>query len=182
VKKTLAEKYEFVKELHGEIHSFYTQLQKLSIDSAQLQRLEALISCIRNCMYAAKSSKDAQHDVAQLENSSNDIKYNFYLETRDRIKKYCHALLAVLHAKPNKSDFDELVTVYNDITNGYTATLEQLYREGVSDKVNEIEITTLINFNREAFTSCKALAFGIKEYVLKHDEAAYFDDLPGFIR
>lgn len=180
--KTVQDKYDYIKYLHGEIHSYYIQLQKITTDKDEIEKLDSLISSIRNCMYAAKSSKDAYSDVRQLKNSSNDVKYNFYLQAQNSIKKFCVKLSEVLISEDSHVYFDELSAVYKSITNGYTLTLKQLYKEGIAKNVNEIEITTLINFNREAFTACKALVFGIKDYLLDRKQAGYFDDLPGFIR
>ncbi len=180
--KNVEDKYDYIKYLHGEIHSYYIQLQKITTDKDEIEKLDSLISSVRNCMYAAKSSKDAYGDVRQLKNSSNDVKYNFYLQAQNSMKKFCVKLSEVLSSEDRHLYFEELSATYKSITNGYTSTLKQLYKEGFAESVNEIEITTLINFNREAFTACKALVFGIKDYLLDRKQAAYFDDLPGFIR
>ena len=52
----------------------------------------------------------------------------------------------------------------------------------MAENVNEIEISTPINFNSERVTAFKSITFGIKGYLLDTNEAEYFDELPGFIR
>jgi phosphate:Na+ symporter len=48
--------------------------------------------------------------------------------------------------------------------------------------VNETEITTMLNFNREIFTGFKSLVFAVKDFLLDKEQSKQFDDLPGFIR
>jgi phosphate:Na+ symporter len=180
--KTSLEEYDHIKYLHGEIHSYYIQIQKTASDNDDIEILDRLMSSVRNCMYAAKSLKDAHSDIQQLKNSSNDTKYNFYLQTREEMKKFCRKLAHLLEAEDTSSHLNSLTDIYKSVTAGYTSTLQNLYRKGIAENVNEIEITTLINFNREIFTSFKALVFGAKDYLLGHEQARYFDELPGFIR
>jgi len=180
--KTIREEYDHIKYLHGEIHSYYILIQKTASGKDDIEMLDRLVSSVRNCMYAAKSLKDAYSDIQQLKNSANDTKYNFYLQTREEMKKFCQKLASLLEEVDTSEHLNTLATIYKSVTEGYTSALQNLYREGIAENVNEIEITTLINFNREIFTSFKALVFGAKDYLLDHDQARYFDELPGFIR
>jgi phosphate:Na+ symporter len=56
------EKYEYIKFLYGEIHSYYIQIQKTTTDKEDVEKLDRLMSSVRNAMYAAKSFKDALPD------------------------------------------------------------------------------------------------------------------------
>lgn len=88
----------------------------------------------------------------------------------------------MLNKKNEKNYFEELTALYQSVTKGYTETLQLLYKENLANRVSEIEISTLINFNRELYTSFKSVLFGLKDYLLTVREAEYFDALPGFIR
>ncbi len=180
--KPVAEKYEYIKQLHGEMHRFYLRVQHTNTDRTDNERLEQLISSIRNSMYAAKNIRDAQHDIEQVRNSSNDVKYSFYTSSKEKTAVFYQHVLAVLNKEQGEACFDELQNLYQSITAGYTSSLELLYKENLSSYLDEKEITTLINFNRELYTSYKSLLFGLKDYLLTFKEAEYFDALPGFIR
>jgi phosphate:Na+ symporter len=177
----ILEKYEYLKFLYGEIHSYYIQMQKTTTNKEDVEKLDRLMSSIRNSMYAAKSFKDAWPDKEQLQNSSNEIKFAFYKETRGEVEKFCKTVQELL--KENKEDkAKELTEIYRSVTSGYTATLQHLYNEGTAGKVNETEITTMLNFNREIFTGFKSLVFAVKDHLLDKDQSKQFDELPGFIR
>jgi len=180
--KPLKEKYEYIKLLHGQIQNYSVQLQNLISDKQTLHRLNHLIASGRNSMYAAKSLKDAFQDIEQLKKSSNDEKYNFYQQTRNRIKDFNQQIEELLVSGNPEKVFNELNGIYKGVQEGYMQTLKTLYQESTVIKLNDSELSTLINFNREVYTSQKSIVFALKEFMLPEKESAYFDDLPGFIR
>jgi phosphate:Na+ symporter len=181
LERTVFEKYEHIKFLYGEIHSYYIQLQKSITDKEDTERLDRLISSVRNGMYAAKSFKDALPDKEQIHNSSNDIKFEFYNKTRQEVEKFCERIFHLMQSEEHLHS-KELASLYKSVTVGYTSTLQYLYKEGTAGHVSETEITTMLNFNREIFTAFKSLLFAIKDYLLDKEQSKYFDELPGFIR
>lgn len=180
--KSVAEKYDYIKQLHGEMHGFYLKLQHTTLTKEETERLNQLISAIRNGMYAAKNIKDAQHDIQQMSNSSNDIKYSFYTLSREKLLHFYQHIQLLLDKQKSANHLEELSVVYQSITRGYSEALQSLYKESLARNVSETEISTLINFNRELYTSFKSLLFGLKDFLLTPKEADYFDALPGFIR
>ncbi len=181
VENNILEKYEYIKFLHGEIHSYCIQLQKTATAKQEDEKLDKVVSSVRNTMYAAKSFKDSLYDKEQLQNSSNDIKFDFYNQTKAEVEKFCKAVQTLL--KDDKQNAgEELIAIYKSVTSGYTDTLQHLYKEGTAGKVSETEITTMLNFNREIFTAFKSLVFALKDHLLDNDQSKQFDELPGFIR
>jgi len=179
--RNIQEKYDHIKFLYGEIHSYYIQMQKTTTDKEDVEKLDRLMSSVRNAMYAAKSFKDALHDKDQLQNSSNEIKFAFYEQTRTEVEKFCKSVQELLR-QDELDDAKGLVSIYKSVTSGYTETLQHLYKESTAGKVNETEITTMLNFNREIFTGFKSLVFALKDHLLDKERSKEFDELPGFIR
>lgn len=177
----LPEKYEHIKFLYGEIHGFYIRLQKNVMNAEESEKLDRLMSSVRNSMYAAKSIKDAIPDMEQLENSANDIKFSFYGQTRESIREICSRILHVMDtADPLRGK--ELAGVYQAVTEKYNNSLRYFYKENIAGYLSETEITTLLNFNREIVTAFKSLVFAVKDHLLDREGSRYFEDLPGFIR
>jgi phosphate:Na+ symporter len=174
-------KYNYIKFIYGEIHGYFVQIQKAVTDKDDTEKAEKIMSSVRNAMYTAKSFKDALPDKEQLHNSSNEIKFAFYEQTRSEVNKFCEAIQELL--KKDKPDHtNELSEIYKSVSAGYNTTLRQLYKEGTAGKVNETEITTLLNFNREIFTGFKSFVFALKDHLLDKEQSRHFDELPGFIR
>ncbi|HRF20407.1 MAG TPA: Na/Pi symporter, partial [Chitinophagaceae bacterium] len=99
--KSIPEKYEYIKFLHGEIHSYCIQLQKNLVDKEDIEKLNRLISAVRNTMYAAKSIKDALPDINQLSNSSNDVKFGFYTQSRGGVDEFCTKAFHIVDENPD---------------------------------------------------------------------------------
>ncbi len=180
--KPFGGKYEYIKQVHGDIQQFSVQLQQTNISKEISLRTGQLIAAARNGMYAAKNLKDAMADIEQLKKSSNDMKYSFYRRTGDRVETFCNNVINLLQADPRISSFEELAAIYATAQSGYRATLEELHQQGLFQNLTEIEFSTILNFNREIFTLEKSIVFALKDLLLTAEQANYFDDLPGFIR
>ncbi|MBK8610712.1 MAG: Na/Pi cotransporter family protein [Chitinophagaceae bacterium] len=180
--KTVAEKYDYIKQLYGEMHGFYLKIQQISSRKDSNERLNHLVSAIRNNMYAAKNIRDTQLDIEQIRNSSNDTKYGFYLQSKERVLEFYQQVQVLINNRAGEVNVEELTAVYRSVTTGYSETLQSLYRENIVQHISETEISTLVNFNRQLFSSFKSIWFGMKDYLLSAREAEHFDTLPGFIR
>lgn len=173
-------KYEYIKHLHGGIYEYYIKLQKGDMMDDTVKLLNRLMSSARNAMYAGKSIKDALPDIDQLKNSANEVKYRFYVLSQQAIAVKCDVLADVI--RKDEPFLEDIITIYQSVQIGYTSSLNGLYQRELAGKLNETEISTLINYNREVFSALKSLVLAIKDCVLEEKEAAYFDELPGFIK
>lgn len=180
--RSFSDKYIFLKHLHGEIHSYYIAMNKELLDPAERERAEQLISAVRNSMFSAKSMMDSHGDIDQLLNSSSQIKYQMYSTTKSRADKFYGSLAECLSHEAKKDLYTDVVALYNEVQQGYAGELKKLYLQETNHQLTEVDISTLLNFNREFFASCKAIVWALKDFLLTKDQAAYFSDLPGFIR
>ena len=173
--------YATLKFLHGEIHAYSIRLRKELKDDSETDALEQLTSALRNAMFAAKSFHDSESDIHQFRNSSNDEKFAFYERTSQNSAGFLNALFELL-GQPASDRFSNTVQLYHQLEKDYNEQLTKLYLEGIPAKLNESEISTLLNFNRELFSGYKALIWAVKDFALNKQDAAYFSELPGFIR
>lgn len=181
-KKPAEEQYEFIKHLHGDILAFYVKQQAALLQPEDAVRLQRFISAVRNGMYAAKSIKDASLDAILLRNSSNDKKYSYYTESREQIKHFLATLNKILLQQKTEQTAADLIQLYKHIIERYTQELKKLYLQSSIEHLNETEISTVINYNRELYTAYKSLLLAVKDLLLTEQESQQFDELPGFIR
>jgi phosphate:Na+ symporter len=174
--KTIAEKYEYLKQLQGEIQAFYLDL-RTKLEGEQQAELSQLISAVRSAMHSVKSVKDIGTNITNLRNSSKDIKYNFFIHHKKETENLYIQLNAFL-SDDKKASFEELQHLFDSIQNNYSSALNTFYTEAVTAPIEKIDITTVINFNRELFTSNKAMLMAVKEIVLEEKEAEYFNEIP----
>lgn len=173
--KTLEEKYEFISNLQGELQLFYVDLRAKLYDD-DLFELNQLISSVRSCMYSVKGIKDIVGDINNLSRSSKDIKYNYFLRHKAEIKILYTNLNKFLQTSSNAT-FQAFTNIYNGILNNYTLELNNFYKESKADTIDDIDITIALNFNRELFTSNKAVLMAVKDYFLTEKELVDFNKI-----
>lgn len=177
---SLIEKYDFIKNLHGELLAYYITLQNHSSNKEEAIRCEQIISTVRNSMYAAKSMKDAIRDAAMLKNSSNDLKYNYYLQECKRIESFYTELLEIAQGRA-QDKLTALLNIFKKLQDEYEESLKALYQESFLKKLDMIEISSIINFNRQIYTAFKSMGMAVKDFYLNPGDSENLDELPGFI-
>lgn len=174
--KTIEEKYEFLKQLHGELQSFYLSL-RAEVKTEQNPSLNQLISAVRSSMHAVKSMKDIASNISNLSRSSTDIKFNLFTQQKAETEEL-YVQLNTLMEPEIKPDFEKLQSIFATIQNNYSSALNNFYKEAQVGNIEDMDITTVINFNRELFTSHKAIFFAIKDFLLEENEAQSFNEIP----
>lgn len=174
--KTKEEKYEFLKQLQGELQAFYLAL-RTKLQPEQGSELNQLIAAVRSAMHAVKSVKDIGSNITNLRSSSKDIKYNFFLYHKKETEKLYQELNAFI-SKEKEASFENLKAVFDTIQNNYTAVLNDFYTNAQNTAIEDIDITTIINFNRELFTSNKAILMAVKDCLLDEKQATEFNEIP----
>jgi phosphate:Na+ symporter len=174
--KTSDEKYEFLKQLQGELQAFYLAL-RTPLQGEQVAQLNQLISAVRSSMHSVKSMKDIGRNISNLKRSSKDIKYHFFKHHQAETEALYQQLTDFTTHK-KKPSFTILQHIYDTIETHYSAALNDFYKEVQLSAIEEVDITTAINFNRELFTSNKAMLMAVKDFVLNEKEAENFNKIP----
>lgn len=176
--KTEEEKYEFLKQLQGELQAFYVAL-RTKLEGEKQAELNQLISAVRSSMHSVKSVKDIGTNITNLRHSSKEIKYNFFIHHKKETENL-YLRLNVLLFNDRKASFEELQNIFDSIQNNYSTTLNDFYTEAQQAPIENLDITTIINFNRELFTSNKAMLMAVKEMVLDEKQAEFFNEIPKY--
>ena len=139
--------------------------------------INRLISAVRSAMYSVKSMKDIASNISNLQNSSKDIKFEYFMEHKKEVQKLYDVLNSYMYQQVN-GDFEALKNVFNDIESNYTLSLNNFYTKAQTVSLLDLDITTAINFNRELFTSNKALLMAVKDFLLDEKQAEQFNEIP----
>jgi phosphate:Na+ symporter len=172
---TPEEQYEFLKQLQCELQAFYLGL-KTKLEDEQNTQLNQWISAARSAMHSVKSMKDIGSNIVNLKRSSKDIKFDFFIQH----KKYSEDLYRSFHllmSQQNNVEFETLQHMYDGILNNFTSSLNNFYKDAQTSPIEDMDITVVINFNRELFTSDKAMLIAIKDFKLTEKEATDFNEL-----
>lgn len=177
LERNLGDQYSDIKQLQGDIHRYYIAIQNTRVTMEQSGELDRLMSSARNAIFAAKSLQDTERDFAQLRKSANETKYGFYLQSRkftdDLLQKISDIILAA-----EKTDAPKhLAEIYQLIPVNSTRILNTLYHIDASSGLSEIEISTIINFNRELSNAFSSIVLSVKDILLSPDQQDVFDTL-----
>ena len=173
--KTIDEQYDFLKLLQGELQSFYLSL-RTKIKVEQNPELSQLISAARSSMHAIKSMKGIESNIANLRRSSTDIKFNLFTKQRAETEELYKQLIALMEHEA-KPDFEKFQNIFFKIQDNYSSTLNDFYKEAQDGHIEDMDITTVINFNRELFTSHKAILKSVEVLFCEEKEAESFNEV-----
>ena len=174
--KTIEEKYDFLKQLQGELQVFYIELRP-KLQPEEYSNVNQLISAVRSSMHSVKSVKDIGTNITNLRHSSKDIKYNFFIHHKQETEALYRQFNSLI-TQEIPASFENLQDIFNTIERNYTSALNNFYTEAQNAPLEKIDITTVINFNRELFTANKAMLMAVKDFLLKEKQAQEFNEVP----
>lgn len=173
--KSAEEKYDFLKQLQGELQSFYL-LFRTKVQDERYVQLNQLISSVRSCMHSVKSMKDVASNINNLSRSSNDIKYNLFAHHKKSTEDLYQKLITLMRQK-TKPEFEEVQNIFTGIQDNYSTSLNNFYKEAQNSAIEDLDITTALNFNRELFTSNISMLMAVKDFLWDEQEAEDFNEI-----
>ena len=179
--KNFAQRYEMLKDQYGEIQSYYIKLIAQKLNKNEINNADNLIACVRSAMYSAKCIKDLQHDVLELKNSSNEVKFEYMNKKKMEISDF-YSLLNFPEINLNKEEeiYNTLIQLLTQVQKNYNDNLNELYSPTFVKSLSDVEIATLMNFNRELFTSNKSMIMSNKFYLSDQGFLEKFGEIPTY--
>lgn len=174
--------YQFLKEHYGEIQSYYIQVKMHELTAIQVKELDQLMAASRSGMHAVKCIHDVSHDLNELRNSAHEAKYNFLLHmNKNQTEFYNQLYFDDTTLQDAELVYDKLVEYLKGVQVVYNYNLQMIYTLSANSSLSDVEIATLMNFNREIFTGNKSLIMSWKNYLLPTDLSLKFSDLPTYM-
>jgi len=175
-----AEKYMLIKQAEGEILSFYSKMGIQKISTENVIHLNQLMAAVRSAMYAAKGMKDIDHDRREFSNSANELKYDSYKIFRSKLNDFYKALNEIFLSENRSLVFGKLEKLLEGMNIDYQERMKSSYKDAGKGILNEVDIATLFNLNRELYSSGKSIIFSLKDYLLNAADAEKFENIATF--
>jgi len=172
------QKYNLIKQAEGEILSFYSKMGEQEMNKENSIRLNQLMAAVRSAMYAAKGMKDINHDRIEFSNSANELKYEIYKLFRSKLGDFYKDLKEVFFSDNKSLFFEKLEKILSGINVDFQERMNSSTSNAGKEILNEVEISTLFNLNRELYSSSKAIIYSVKDYLLAAADATKFEDIP----
>lgn len=174
LKKTIQEKYDFLKQLQGEIQSFYVTL-RTRLSDRETSMLNQYILSVRDAMYAVKSLHDIESNIENLSKSSLDLKFSFYTQSKQQTDSLYKDLLELMQ-QTSPEDATAFLLLYRQVREKYEHALNSFYTHAQQAPLDGLDMTLLINFNRELYASNISLWMSVKDYILEEAHATLLNE------
>lgn len=171
--------YEAVKELEGEILVFVEQLQEQQLTPAESGRLAQLQLAVRHAVQSAKALKDVRHNLRDFAASVKDPLHSRYEGFRQHAAAFYARIEPLWRLERAEARFAELAALAEDNRRHYEEQARDIYRSARRERLEDVEVSTLLNVNRELYSSNKALLIALKNYLLPPQAAEELAALPG---
>jgi phosphate:Na+ symporter len=172
---TFSDRYDELKQLEGEIVNYYMKIQNEKIDDDDSLTLNKLILSSRSAMHSAKDIKDISHNIKEFEASGNDVKVALYRLLKGNVNDFYLTLHNFMLQDLKATRFERLIELKELNRKNYNRFLNETFTRVRDGFINELEVSTLLNVNREVYNSNKSLLKAIKEIALPVHESADFD-------
>jgi phosphate:Na+ symporter len=170
--------YAAIKQLEGEILRQALLLQSSALEPDESEQLSQIIPAIRNAVNAAKSMKDVYEDLRMFEASVND-RFNAYFGQFSEAAREFYELLDTLRASDLPSlRFAALIEIKRKSEAIEQRMHRRIYDEVVRGELTEVEISTLLNVNRELFVANHSLVSALADAMLDLNAARDFASIP----
>lgn len=170
--------YADIKQLEGEILKHALSLQGAELDSEEAARLGQVIPSIRNAVHSAKSMKDIYEDLRLFHDSVNDRFNAYYNQFCEAEREFYETLNSLRAAELPAHRFETLVEIKNRSEEIHRRMHKRILHEVSRGELGEVEISTLLNVNRELYNSHQSLLSALADTLLDMESAADFASIP----
>ena len=169
--------YADIKQLEGDILTFALTLQREPLEPEESSKLGQLIPSMRNAVHSSKSIKDVREDLESFEDSAND-RFNAYADQfAEVVRDFYEALGGLRHAEIDALKFEALVDLKKKAERLHERLHRRIYDEVNRGELSRIEISTLLNVNRELHVSNLSLISAIADAMLGMEAADEFESI-----
>lgn len=170
--------YSAVKQLEGEILSFALKLQAQPLEIDESEKLSQAIPAIRNAVHAAKCLKDIHQDLHSFRESVDDRFNAWFGRFRGIVDEFYAQVATLRQSKTPSHRFDVLVALKNCNERLHAEAHAEIYREVAVGQLGEVQISTLLNVNREIYSSNHSLLDALADTLLDMQGSSDYESIP----
>ena len=170
--------YADIKQLEGEILRQALLLQSSALEPDESERLSQIIPSIRNAVHAAKSLKDVYEDLQMFRGSVNDRFNAYFGQFREAAREFFESLDALRTSDLPPVRFEALIEIKAKSQSVQERMHRRIYDEVTRGELSEVEISTLLNVNREVFVANHNIVAALADALLDIDAASDYASIP----
>lgn len=171
--------YEFIKRMEGDVVAFSLALQERNLEPEPANRLNHLLSAVRNGVHSAKSTKNVRHDLREFERSVSDYLAGLREWFRIELGRFYDRIDAVHDISQEDALAESLLELMKENNLLHDKLHQDIRRDALRHHLSDTEISTLLNVNREVYNSNREMILALKDCRLPPRRADEFMTLPG---
>ena len=157
---------------------FTIRLQSGALNSDDSQRLNLLLNAAREAIHSAKAIKNIRHNLLDFNNPATSLPDDYARLFRDNCADFVSALYSLRARKREPVEFETLAELLQRTSRQHDEMHEHIYSSVRDDRINEREVSTLLNVNRELYISHRSLLLAMGNYFLTPERADDLERLP----
>ena len=170
--------YAEIKQLEGEILRYSLTLQAQPLQVEESERLSQIMPSIRNAVQAAKNMKDVRGDLELFRGSVKDRFHSYFSQFREAAREFYEVLDSLIKADIPALRFGALVEIKNTAESIHRRMRHRIYDEVSRGDLSEVEISTLLNVNREILIANQSLISALADALLNRESVSDFASIP----
>ena len=177
---TIEVEYERLKHTEGELLEHYSKLNQTEFTAFEWDRIGKSIKSVRELVQATKALKDVAHNFHEFNDSADDIIHSQYSRIQHNWLKFETEITRISKIKVSKTIFTELQKLMHRAYKEYDIMDSYYLTELKRGILNDSEVSTLINVERQIRTSKKSLIRAIANLELEPKQINEFEYSPEF--
>jgi len=164
IQQSVAEEYLSIKELEGEIidYGLKIKLRDGSDNNGQSEELahkiDNLMNAARSGVYSAKAFKDIEQDLVSFHEKDNDYFSQSFVAIKNTAITMNETISSLIGRRFEQQILeDDLVSLTENLHQFHQQTSDDIYNKNSEANLSPIELSTLLNVNKEIQTSAEAL-------------------------
>ncbi len=168
------ESYRAIKQLEGEITEYALDLESRSLGEPTSTELRQIFSAVRAAVHAAKCIRDTQQDLESFRDSVNDVYHGYLARFRDAAGDF-FVVVGKLHGAEDASQVKARLTdAHLANEQQYRQMYDDIYRNVTADELGAVDVSTVLNANRQVYTANQGLLSAIADLLLDRASAEEF--------
>lgn len=149
--------YEQIKFLEGKIVSYSLEMQTQPLDKHTAETIDRLLDTIRHAVYSSKCLKDIDANLRDFADHDNAmIKREFAAQQQFVLTFYQQIYRLLQHPLHSDVFMEEMHEISTFIEAAYHTHHKNLYSDGGHSQLDTPDLSTLLNVNKEVYSSCTA--------------------------
>lgn len=170
----LDQEYKTIKAIEEKIIKYWLDIKHMLKQDENIS-LNDIYNIIWNAVYSAKYMKDVRLNVQNIHESENEFIHKKYNEFRKVLIWLYKWISQVIDGVDNKEIFDQIIEAIEYIKSNDAKFLSNISKDLLSQKMDEFELSWLININRYLYLSSTSIIFAVRDLFLDQNEKKFLE-------